>query len=28
VNKDHRLARAGIVERNPEIAHLDFTHWL
>ena len=28
MNKDHRLARAGIIERNPEIAHLDFTHWL
>ena len=28
MNKDHRLARAGIVERNPEIAYLDFTHWL
>src|SRR5262249_32441021 len=28
MNEDHRLARAGIVDRNPEIAHLDFTHWL
>jgi hypothetical protein len=27
VNENHRLARADIVERNPEIAHLDFTHW-
>ena len=28
MDEDHRLARADIVERNPEIAHLDFTHWL
>ena len=26
MDEDHRLARADIVERNPEIAHLYFRH--